>query len=122
MDQKLQFIAAYQAGTFSVSELCARYGISRKTGYKWIARYKDEGVDGLKDRSRAPHHSPHKMSDAAAEAILHARRLHPTWGPRKLIAVQALRRAVSGVCGPAKRSRNRACGVPERSTTETATW
>ena len=54
MDQRLQFIAEYILEVFSMTELCARYGISRKTGYKWIARYETGGPAGLLDRSRRP--------------------------------------------------------------------
>ena len=66
--------------------LCRRYGISRKTGYKLLARYAAEGPAGLLDRSRAPHHQPHGMGKAVERAILELRTAHPRWGPRKLRA------------------------------------
>ncbi|MGH2609924.1 MAG: helix-turn-helix domain-containing protein, partial [Tepidiformaceae bacterium] len=58
---------------------------SRKTGYKWLERFDAEGVVGLEDRSRAPHSCPHRMPDEIRDALLAARRLHPTWGPKKLL-------------------------------------
>ena len=58
MDLKTQFIADYLRQTLSVAELCYHYNISRKTGYKWIDRYLEEGAAGLADRSRRPHHYP----------------------------------------------------------------
>ncbi len=58
MDQKTQFIADYLRRSLSVTELCEHYGISRKTGYKWIERYERGGPAGLAERSRRPHVCP----------------------------------------------------------------
>ncbi len=55
MDQRVQFIADYQRDVFDVAELARRFGISRKTAYKWIDRYEAGGPGGLVDRSRRPH-------------------------------------------------------------------
>jgi hypothetical protein len=66
-------------------ELCERYGVSRKTGYKWVERYEREGVDGLRERSRAPHHCPHRIAPDVAAAICAGRRQHPSWGPEKIL-------------------------------------
>lgn len=85
VDQRSRFIDAYLAGGFSISELCARAQISRKTGYKWIDRYDAEGRAGLRDRSRTPHHCPHRIDTAIADLLLAARRKHPDWGPGKLL-------------------------------------
>ncbi len=68
-----------------MAELCERYGISRKTGYKWIERFEEEGRHGLDDRSRAPKTCPHRIEPVVAYAICDARRRHPTWGPRKIL-------------------------------------
>jgi transposase-like protein len=62
MDQKTQFVSEYLHDTISFTELCDRYGISRKTGYKWIDRYLAEGPAGLKDRSQRPHSSRTQMA------------------------------------------------------------
>jgi transposase InsO family protein len=85
MQQRVQFLAAHQEGLFTMTELCARFGVSRKTGYKWLARYAEGGRAGLGDRSRAPHHCPHRIPEAVAELICRARRAHPDWGPAKLL-------------------------------------
>ncbi len=60
MDERVHFISDYLRAKYEVSELCEAYGISRKTGYKWISRYKEQGIEGLKEVSRRPHHSPYK--------------------------------------------------------------
>ncbi len=85
VEQRQQFIADYQEGFYSMSELCARYGISRKTGYKWLERFANGGRRGLADRSRAPHTCPHRISDVVAEHLCQARKKHPDWGPAKLL-------------------------------------
>jgi transposase InsO family protein len=87
MDERLQFVRDAQRERFTMSELCARYGVSRRIGYKWLARYEAEGRRGLVDRSHVAHHCPHKIQPTM-EALLIAERLaHPYWGARKLLAV-----------------------------------
>jgi transposase InsO family protein len=68
-----------------MTELAARYRISRQSGYEWVERYAQEGADGLKPRSHAPHHCPHRITEYVAETLLEARRKHPGWGARKLM-------------------------------------
>jgi putative transposase len=85
MDQKTQFVSEYLRDTISFSELCDRYQISRKTGYKWIDRYQAEGPAGLADRSRRPHSSSDQTPEAVRLAIIEARRRHPSWGAKKLL-------------------------------------
>src|SRR5436853_6215378 len=87
MDERLRFVRDAQSDRFTMSDLCARYGVSRRIGYKWLARYEEEGRRGLRDRSRAPHHCPHRIADARAELICELRRQHPFWGARKLLRV-----------------------------------
>ncbi len=86
MDERVQFVAAVLAEEQSMRELCESYGVSRKTGYKWLLRYEQCGPQGLYDLSRAPHRVPWAISQAQAEAILRLRRAHPSWGPKKLRA------------------------------------
>src|SRR5262245_13534182 len=86
MDQRTQFIAAHQRAEESMSTLCRRFGISRKTGYKWIARYRAGGPAALVERSHAPHRQPHAVAVGIARAILALRAKHRYWGPRKLRA------------------------------------
>jgi len=69
-----------------MTELCERYGISRPTGYKWAARFVAEREAGLSDRSRAPGHCPHRLSDGVAALILAARKKYG-WGATKLLGV-----------------------------------
>lgn len=85
MDQKTQFVSEYLRDSLSFTELCQRYHISRKTGYKWIARYQADGPAGLVDRSRRPHSSPDQTPEAMRLAIIDVRRRHPSWGAKKLL-------------------------------------
>lgn len=89
LDERLKFIAAYLEGTESVAALCRRFGVSRETAHKFLRRYAAEGLDGLRDRSRAPHTHPTAVTDAVRALVLQARRQHPTWGPQKLRVVLA---------------------------------
>jgi transposase InsO family protein len=75
-----------------MTELAARYRISRQSGYDWVERYAREGADGLKPRSHAPHHCPHRITEHIAETLLEARRKHPRWGARKLMGWLLIRR------------------------------
>lgn len=84
MLERSRFVAEVASGEFSFSDSCERFGISRKTGYKWWRRYREEGVPGLADRSRAPHHCPHAISPTQQEAILGLKERYQTWGGRKL--------------------------------------
>jgi transposase InsO family protein len=86
MKRRVEFVVAFDSCQYSMTELCERYGISRKTGYKWADRYGTEGIEGLKDRSRTPQRCPHGTSSEISEKLLELRRSHPTWGPRKLLA------------------------------------
>jgi hypothetical protein len=87
MDQKTQFIADVLRGGLAIVELCDEYGISRKTGYKWIDRYLKDGPDGLRDRSRRPASNPNSTPPELVGAILEARHRHPSWGAKKLLKV-----------------------------------
>jgi len=85
MEQRERFIRDSQFKLYTMTELCERYGVSRKTGYKWLDRFDEEGRRGLQDRSPAPHRCPHRISDETARVICDARRQHPSWGPEKLL-------------------------------------
>jgi transposase InsO family protein len=93
MDERVRFMAEYLRLEQSMAELCRAYGISRKTGYKLVARYEAGGVPGLQDRSRAPHRHPNAVGASAVDAILAVRARHPRWGPRKLRAWLSARTA-----------------------------
>ena len=85
MEQRERFIRDWQLDLNTMTELSARYDISRKTGYKWLERFDEGGRHALGDRSRAPHQCPHRISEETAHLICDARRQHPTWGPDKLL-------------------------------------
>ena len=85
MTERGRFVDDAHRGLFSMTELCTRYDISRKTGYKWLDRYDAQGREGLRDGSHAPQTCPHKISEEVARALCEGRRAHPTWGPRKLL-------------------------------------
>lgn len=99
VEQRERFIADHRRGLYTMTELCARYGTSRKSGYKWLERFEEGGRGGLRDRSRAPHHCPHQISREVAQLICAARRAHPSWGPAKLLEWLAPRHP--GVAWPA---------------------
>ena len=83
---RMRFVADLESCLYEMTELCEKHGISRKTGYKWAQRYSSEGVGGLKDRSRAPKLRPSQTPTEVAQRLVQLRLLHPTWGPRKLLA------------------------------------
>jgi transposase len=91
MLQRLEFVREYHTELLTMTELAAQYGISRKTGYKWLAQYEAQGPLGLCDRSRRPHHSPQATDADVVEALIALRRRHPRWGAKKLLAVAARR-------------------------------
>lgn len=91
MEERLQFVRDALSDRFTMSALCARYGVSRRIGYKWLARYDTEGRPGLVDRSHAAHHCPHRIPATMAELLITERTAHPFWGARKLLAVLARR-------------------------------
>jgi transposase InsO family protein len=88
--ERRQFVRDCARRAWTMSALCARYGISRPTGYKWWARYQAEGEAGLFDRSRAPQRCP-GHTPAALEAEIVAARRRYGWGARKLRAVLVTR-------------------------------
>ena len=101
VDQRIRFIQDALSDRFIRSELCARYGVSRRVGYQWLARYEAEGRRGLHDRSRAPHHCPHRIHPDVAELLCALRRERPLWGARRLLRIS--RDATSrrdGLAGP----------------------
>lgn len=85
MQQREQFISDHARRLFTMRELCDRYNISRKTGYKWLTRFNEHGRGGLSDRSHAPRRCPHKISHEMAVLLCRTRRAHPSWGPEKIL-------------------------------------
>ena len=87
MSIRLEFVLLAQAPDANVSLLCDRFGISRKTGYKWLDRYRTQGQQGLLDQSRRPRTSPARSLPGLEAAILDLHRTYPDWGSRKLRAL-----------------------------------
>jgi len=84
MEQKIEFITEWRAGNYSFAELCRQFKISRTTGYKYINRYSNEGLEGLKERQKAPLKHPNKISHKIEESIISYRKKHPRWGAQKI--------------------------------------
>ena len=83
MEEKLQFVALARSGRFTIAELCEDFGISRKTGHKYLKRYEQLGSSGLKEMSRRPLRIPGSTDEAIVKLIVKERGLHRTWGPKK---------------------------------------
>jgi len=86
LEQRKRFVLAVTAGEEPLAALCRQFGISRRHGYKWLDRWRAEGVAGLADRSRAPLRHPQAVAAELVEACVAVRRAHPTWGPVKVRA------------------------------------
>lgn len=84
MSIKEEFIVRALKNNETIKKLCNEYQISRKTGYKWIKRYKEDNDFGLQDQSRRPHVSPKRISLEHVEIILATRDEFREWGGRKL--------------------------------------
>src|SRR5689334_25379122 len=83
MDERMKFLSRLNEGE-RMSDLCREFEISRKTGYKFLERFKQLGIQGLLDQRRAPERIPHRTPQEIAKLIIDLRREHPTWGPKKL--------------------------------------
>lgn len=84
VEERTRFAVEYESGEYTMAELCRHYSISRKTGYKIVARWEQSGSDGVKDLSRAPKRHPNQTRAQIEDAVLAVRRAHMRWGPRKL--------------------------------------
>jgi transposase InsO family protein len=86
MEERFRWIEEWKQGETSLSALCGKYEVSRKTAYKYLRRYQEEGLLGLQDRTSAPHTHPNQVSAEVEQAVVELRLDHPTWGPKKLRA------------------------------------
>jgi putative transposase len=86
MDERVSFIADQRTGFWTMTELCQHYEISRKTGYKWLDRYRLEGAAGLAERSHAALVHGRATPQNIVDAIVGLRRERPSWGPRKIVS------------------------------------
>jgi len=99
VDERMRFVLEYERGMQTMTELCKAYQITRETGYYWVRRYEQGGLEALQDRDRAPRRHPNQTAEAVEQAVLALRRVHMNWGPRKLKRV--LERAQPQRCWPA---------------------
>jgi transposase InsO family protein len=84
--ERQRFIENYLSGFYTITELANRFGVSRRTLHKWLARHDADGLKGLYDRPRTPHHSPQETAEEIAAKIVAFRKRFPFMGPRKIIA------------------------------------
>jgi len=82
MDERLRFVARLLEGE-KMAVLCREFDISRKTGYKIFARYKDCGVEGLTDRSRRPYRHANRLPFQIETLIIELKKEHPSWARRR---------------------------------------
>ncbi len=116
-EQRYKAVLAVISDGRQVSEVAAAWGVSRQTVHAWLARYEQDGLEGLADRSHRPLSCPHQMDPDIEVVVLQLRRRHPGWGPRRIVhelgragltaseagVYRALRRA--GVIDPSGRRR-----------------
>jgi len=84
MSLRIEFVERATKAGANVSALCREFAISRETGHKWLQRFREEGYDGLEERSRRPANAPTATAEDVVLAVLTAREAHPRWGPKKL--------------------------------------
>src|SRR5262245_2627144 len=88
--ERIDFCRSWEDGQeLDFSAHCQAYGISRKSGYKWLRRYEEEGMRGLFDRSRAKHTHANQVSEEMMQLLVTLRGKRPHWGPKKLVAYLA---------------------------------
>jgi len=103
--QRSQFILESKSRTFTHSELCRRYSISRVAGYKWLHRFNEEGMAGLRDRSRKPKTKTSEVSHEITTMIVSYRTAHPSWGATKIHKI--LKRELKNKSVPSRRTIHR---------------
>jgi putative transposase len=84
MDERTRFVLEHERKMYTMTELCEIYDIARETGYYWLRRYQQGGLEALQDRDRAPERHPNQTPEGTEAAVLELRRAHMRWGPRKL--------------------------------------
>ncbi len=84
VSQRFELVRLYLAGGTSMTTLCQRFGVSRKTAYKWVDRYQADGGSALEDQSRRPHTSPTQTPPEQEARVLALAAEQPTWGSTKL--------------------------------------
>lgn len=85
MDERISLITDWKSGNYSITELSAIYGVSRKAVYKWTNRYEEYGIDGLKELSRSPLSYPNQTEAEVIKGLIKEKMDHGKWGPKKLL-------------------------------------
>jgi hypothetical protein len=113
VEQRYHAVMEVVSGGVPIVEAAERYGVSRKTVHAWLRRYRQEGLPGLADRSHRPHHHPGQLASEIEARVCELRRIHPRWGPRRLVhelgrlGIAPLPSPIDGVShsGPARANR-----------------
>ena len=84
VDERARFVLEYERGLHTMTDLCEVFGIARETGYYWLRRYQQGGLEALRDQNRAPERHPNQTPERIEQGVLKLRRAHMNWGPRKL--------------------------------------
>jgi len=80
----MKFVVMASGQERSLTDLCSEFGISRPTGYGWLKRYQAQGIAGMQEWSRRPHHSPSRTAAELETRVVELRRERPDWGARKI--------------------------------------
>lgn len=91
MEERIRFVLMASREAVPFSMLCAEFGISRRIGYKWLSRYRTDGLKGMYEHSRRPLSCPSRTPEEVERLIIKERLKHRTWGPLKLREVLACR-------------------------------
>jgi transposase InsO family protein len=94
MEEIARFVMLARSDRFTITDLCAQFGISRKTAYKHLERYAAEGMKGLQPRSHRPHAFPQRTDEAVEALVVAERRRRRTWGPKKLQRVLEVKHGI----------------------------
>jgi transposase InsO family protein len=97
MNERLMFVAAYRGKEETFSDLCERFQVSRKTGYKWVHRYEQGGPAALSEQSRAPRNRRNAVKPQLVDRVLAIRRKHPRWGPKKIRVILSREKTLAHV-------------------------
>ena len=84
MSQRIEFCILASKSESNMSDLCRRFNITRRTGYKWLERYLDQGLPGLEEKSRRPHTFPNQTPPHIDQYVVELRKNDQEWGSKKL--------------------------------------
>src|SRR6187399_3256295 len=84
-EQRYQAVLAVISEGCTVTEVAARFGVSRQTMHAWLAKYEAGGLENLGDGSHRPRSCPHQMPTDVEVVLAELRRAHPSWGPKRLV-------------------------------------